>query len=184
MGCHECCETTEDTIFLDPYDIYMLEKATRKPFEEMLENEIALRVSDGLIVPTLNKKETGSCVFLSDSFRCGIHGFRPGFCRLFPLGRIWNEDGSFDYFIQVHECPYENKGEIEISKWLSCENLKMYESFIRAWHAITSDIKALLEVPDEGRSLKAANMKMLNEYFVKPYDTHKDFYSQFYSRGI
>lgn len=182
-GCHECCETTEDTIFLDPFDIYMLSKATGKTFTEMLESEITLKVTEGLIVPTLNKKKKGPCVFLSPDFKCEIHEYRPGFCRLFPLGRIWNEDGSFDYFIQVHECPCEDKGAIPVREWLSVDEIDKYEGFVRAWHTLTHDIKELsLQANDA--ALKASNMKMLQAFFIEPYDTEKDFYSQFYSRGF
>ncbi len=182
-GCFECCENTEDTIFLDPYDVYMLSKATGKTFTEMLECEIVLNVSEGLVVPTLSKIKDGPCLFLSSDKRCKIHESRPGFCRLFPMGRIWNDDGSFDYFVQVHECPCMDKGEIKVSDWLSIDEIDKYEGFVRAWHEITQDIKNLASLPDSA-ILKASNMKMLQAFFIEPYDTEKDFYSQFYSRGL
>ena len=181
-GCTECCRVTEDTIFLDPFDIYNLEKATGKTFEEMLETIITLRVSEGLIVPVLMKRAEGPCVFLNAEGRCGIHDHRPGFCRMFPLGRIWNEDGTFDYFLQIHECPRLGGEKVLISDWLGIEHIEAYEGFIRAWKEVSESIKLLIGSND--KALKSANMRLLNEYFIKPYDTKKDFYSQFYSRGI
>ncbi len=181
-GCTECCRVTEDTIFLDPFDIYNLEKATGRTFEEMLETIITLRVSEGLIVPVLMKRAEGPCVFLSAEGRCGIHYHRPGFCRMFPLGRIWNEDGTFDYFLQIHECPRLGGEKVLISDWLGIEHIEAYEGFIRAWKEVSESIK--LSTGSNDKALKLANMRLLNEYFIKPYDTKNDFYSQFYSRGI
>ena len=182
-GCSECCRVTDDTIFLDPFDIYSLEIATGKSFEEMLETIITLKVSEGLIVPVLLKNSKGSCVFLNPEGRCNIHGNRPGFCRMFPLGRIWNENNTFDYFVQVHECPREPKTDVVIKDWLGIDDIKAYEGFIRAWHDMAGSVKAISSSGSE-TALKSANMKLLNEFFIKPYDTSKDFYSQFYSRGI
>ena len=46
-----------------------------------------------------NEKE--ACYFLNEEGRCSIHSFRPGICRLFPLGRFYEEEG-FRYFLQIH----------------------------------------------------------------------------------
>jgi hypothetical protein len=101
---------------------------------------------------------------------------------MFPLGRIWNEDGTFDYFLQIHECPHLGGEKILISDWLGIDQIDSYEGFIKAWKEVSESIK--LSSGSSDKALKSANMRLLNEYFIKPYDTKKDFYSQFYSRGI
>ena len=98
MGCHSCCEGMEDTIVLDPYDIYRLTKNLDLDFTRLMQGRIALHVEEGLILPHLAMdEETGACSFLNEEGRCSIHAHRPGICRLFPLGRIY-EDGGFSYF--------------------------------------------------------------------------------------
>ena len=94
-GCHDCCCGMGDSIVLDPYDIYQMNKHLGVKFEELLNHKISLHAEEGLILPNLKMqgKEDG-CAFLNEKGRCTIHAFRPGFCRLFPLGRIY-EDGSF-----------------------------------------------------------------------------------------
>ncbi|MBP5151938.1 MAG: YkgJ family cysteine cluster protein, partial [Lachnospiraceae bacterium] len=92
-------------------------------------------------------------------------------------------DGTFDYFLQVHECPREPKTEVLVKDWIGINEIDAYEAFIRAWHDISDSVKALSGINDD-RALKSANMKLLNEYYIKPYDTTRDFFSQFYSRGI
>lgn len=93
-----------DSIILDPYDMDQLYRGTGLKPEELLLRAADLSVVDGIILPHL--KMTGKrdcCPFLSGEGRCRIHAFRPGFCRLFPLGRLY-EDGSFSYFLQTKEC--------------------------------------------------------------------------------
>jgi len=176
VGCSECCEVTDDTIFLDPYDVYMLSKGLSKTFEVLINTYIDFTVSDGVITPYLKKNEkTKACMFLSDQKDCSIHGFRPGFCRLFPLGRIYDDNGDFSYFIQIHECPYPNKTKVKVKKWLGIENLSKYEEYIRTWHSVTAMLSQL-------NGDKEENMKLLNIFFVTPYDTDSDFYSQFEKR--
>ncbi len=180
VNCFECCKFTDDTIHLDPLDIYNLSKATNKVFNEMLDLYVGLSVVDGVITPfLLKKKDSGSCVFLSSS-RCMIHDLRPGFCRLFPLGRIYEDDGSFKYFIQVHECPYESKKPVRVSDWLSCDEPKKYEAFIRNWHFVIKTVSN--DFKDEPGALKEANMNLLNIFFLQSYDLNASFYEQFNHR--
>lgn len=182
-GCSECCRVTDDTIHLDPYDVFSLSKKLSLSFNDMLGKYIDLTVVDGVITPFLKKTEGSSvCSFLSSEGRCTIHDARPGFCRLFPLGRIYEEDGTFKYFIQVHECPYPNKSKVKVSKWLGIPRLSKYEEFICKWHEITSNIsECVAENPDLA---KAANMKMLEVFFASGYDTEGDFYSQFEGKEL
>lgn len=180
-GCSECCKVTEDTIHLDPYDICQLTNGIGKSFYELLsEGIISLTVIDGVITPYLNKTETGSCVFLSEAGRCNIHSLRPGFCRLFPLGRIYNEDNSFDYFIQVHECPYPNKTKIKVSKWLGIPNIKEYEKYISKYHELTKKI-SLAFISESEEEIRKMNTVFLSVLFANPY-SFDNFYDDFYNR--
>ena len=86
-GCGACCRGMGDTIVLDPYDIWQLTAGTGKPFQALLGNCLDLHVEEGVILPHLMmRKDTESCTFLGPDGRCTIHAFRPGICRLFPLG--------------------------------------------------------------------------------------------------
>ena len=135
-GCSLCCHVTADTILLDPYDIYNLQKATGRVFTELYGSILAFGQGDGLILPHLKVNDESGCPLLDEKGRCSIHDFRPGFCRLFPLGRIY-ENGGFKYYIQVKECPYPNKSKVKIKNWLGIERLKDYETYILDWHERT-----------------------------------------------
>lgn len=179
-NCSNCCEVTDDTIHLDPYDIWMLGLATGKNFEELLSSGIVnITVVDGVITPYLCKSPNSECVFLKDK-RCSIHTHRPGFCRLFPLGRVYHEDGSFSYIIQIHECPYPLKTKIKVKNWLGIDNIKAYEDYIIKWHNITKSISDAADCA-EPEMLKSMNMNLLNKFFITPYKSD-NFYQEFNDR--
>ena len=114
QGCSVCCKTVGESILLDPFDIYEMTSHLGVSVQELLAAKLELHVVDGLILPNIKTENSeGGCGFLDEDGRCNIHSFRPGFCRMFPLGRYY-EKNSFHYIIQVHECPYKEKKEVRV----------------------------------------------------------------------
>lgn len=180
-GCFSCCQGMEDTIILDPYDIYRLVKNLNLSFEVLLGKSIELGLVDGVILPHLKMSGTSSkCVFLNDEGRCSVHSFRPAFCRLFPLGRIY-ENGSFAYFLQVNECVKTNRTKVKISKWLEEADLKKYEKFVNDWHDLLIVLGNAIQNSDNDDFIKSVNMNMIKNFYMHPYETGEDFFEQFYS---
>lgn len=181
-GCSSCCRDMGSSIVLDPYDIYRMSSELGWSFEEMMAKCLEFNMVDGLILPNLRMVEgKNQCTFLSDEGRCRIHTARPGICRLFPLGRIY-ENGSFQYFLQVHECKKTSRTKMKISKWLETPRLKQYEQFISQWHYYLKTLQQqIMECQDE-TYIRQTNMQVLNQFFVQPYDTGEDFYTQFAHR--
>ena len=182
-GCSECCHEMDDTIVLDPYDIYMLKKATGMGFEQLLgAGKISLRVVDGIIAPhILMQPDTKACGFLSPEGRCTVHEFRPGFCRLFPMGRIYEND-SFSYFLQINECSYGTKNKIKLKKWLGIPSLGEYEKYILHYHNLLKSFMARFSEDTSDEVIKSVNMLVLNSLFKEPYNVDEEFYSQYYER--
>lgn len=180
-GCSECCRMVEDTILLDPYDIYQLEQVLKIGFEELMAAYVELRVVDGMIQPHIKMHPEEGCVFLSREGRCTIHNYRPGFCRMFPMGRIYQEQG-FKYFLQVHECSYPNKTKVKLRKWLGIPALDSYEQYIRDWHGLVQEVTGIIENAENQGLIKKLNMYLLYQFYVNQYDAEKDFYPQFYAK--
>jgi Predicted Fe-S-cluster oxidoreductase len=178
-GCSECCHNVGESIILDPWDVYMLETYLSCGFEGLLGKYLELKVFQGVILPYLLLDEKDGCHFLNEEERCSIHGFRPGFCRLFPLGRIY-ENGSFSYFLQTQECKKERRTKVKISKWLGIPNLASYEKYICQWHYLVKDVQELAKQM-EGKELKEWNLYLLQAFFAVPYE-EGDFYMQFQKR--
>ncbi len=155
MGCSECCRGMGTSIILDPWDIFHLCRGEACSLGE-------------------------ACSFLNGEGRCEIHGFRPGFCRLFPLGRIY-EGGIFRYFLQVQECPKENKGKVKVKKWLDMPDIRKYEQFVNDWHSYLKQREQW--VGKDPEQIKPLSMELLRRFYLAPYDLGRDFYEQFYERA-
>lgn len=181
-GCHACCEEMGESILLDPYDVWRLCKATGKDFEMLLQKEIELHVVEGLILPNLAMAgEKEQCTFLNEAGRCSIHNNRPGLCRVFPLGRIY-EDAEIRFFLQPNACQKTDRTKIKVSKWLDTPEWKKNEQFLLAWHSLRKRMEEHICNAQDEQTTKTINMFMLNLFFIKPYDTGIDFYGQFDER--
>lgn len=194
MGCSSCCRDMGQSIWLDPYDVYHLTKGTNKSFEQLLEKEIELHVEDGLILPNIRmivetmpdakrpiREAEPRCSFLNAEGRCSIHGYRPGFCRLFPLGRNYDGD-KLSYFLLEGACEVPNKTKMKVDKWLNIPRIREYEGFLVKWHGLTKALRAFyVDAPENEAVMKAVNMQFLQIFYLTPYD-EKDFYPQFEER--
>ena len=133
-GCHACCTGMGTSVVLDPFDAYRMTAGTGKTFEALLAGPLELNVVDGIILPNLKMAgEEEACSFLDQNGRCRIHAYRPGICRLFPLGRIYG-DGGFKYFLQVYECAKETRAKVKVKKWIDMPEPKRYDEFVCTWH--------------------------------------------------
>ena len=170
------------SIVLDPLDIYNLTLGLCMSFEELLAGAIELNVIDGVILPNLKMtNENEQCYFLDKNGRCSIHSFRPGICRLFPLGRYY-ENGSFKYFLQIHECKHPNKTKIKVKKWIDIEDLQKNQEFVIKWHDFVEDIQNHLSLIGDDDLLKKIDMFILQQFYMERYNKTEDFYSQFDAR--
>lgn len=181
-GCSACCRGMGKSIVLDPLDVYRLTAGLGVAMQELLADKLELNVVDGIILPNL--KMTGAeecCAFLNEEGRCSIHEYRPGICRLFPLGRYY-ENGSFQYFLQNRECPYPNPTKVKVSKWIDTPNLARNQEYINSWHYFLLEMAEWLAGSEDEELAKKVNLFLLQLFFLKPYDTEADFYEQFYQR--
>lgn len=181
-GCSACCHGMGTSIVLTPLDIYRLEKELNASLGELMTKGVELNLADGVILPNLAMRgEKEACAFLNDSGRCTIHGARPDICRLFPLGRIYEEKG-FRYFLQVYECEKKDRLKVKVKKWIDIPDPARHDKFISDWHAYLKKQEEILENDSSDESRKAVSMGILNTFYVRNYDRTKDFYEQFYER--
>ena len=181
-GCSDCCQGMGDTVILDPLDVHRLCAGLKKSPEELLGSVVELGITDGNILPHLAMRgEQERCVFLNTEGRCSIHDIRPGFCRLFPLGRYYTEDG-FKYILQIHECKKKNRSKIKVKKWLDTPDLKQYEKFVLDGHNFLLDVQEVFYETEDETLVKNLNMYVLSRFYYTPYKEEEDFYPQFYVR--
>lgn len=179
-GCFACCTGMGQSIILDPLDVARLEWGLQMTFEELLVEKLELNVVDGVILPNI-KMQPGKdcCGFLNDQHRCSVHPFRPGICRLFPLGRYY-ENRDFKYFLQVHECKNENRTKVKVKKWIGVSDIKAYEDYIRRWHFFLVDAgEYLAQHPEQ---MKDLSMQILTQFYLIPFMDEAKFYEEFNKR--
>lgn len=185
QGCSSCCHGMGSSIILDPLDIHRISMGLKKSFDELLNEYIELNIVDGLILPNLKMAgEKEACAFLDNNGRCSIHPIRPGICRIFPLGRYY-ENHSFRYFLQVHECPKPNKSKVKIRKWIDTEDTKRYEKYVSDWHYYLKELQDYVQQsnPENIDSIvRQLSLFILNQFYRNPFMPEEDFYSQFYTR--
>ena len=179
-GCSDCCRTMTDTILLDPWDIRQMKQVTGLDFDRLLEKHITLTVADGLITPVMAMAEDGACTFLDGNGRCTIHTSRPGFCRLFPLGRYYDDGGDFRYFLQAKECP-KPRVKTRVSKWLGIDDLPRYEEYVRQWHAFIKQVQHLIDGESE-KLQKQVCLYLVQLFYRRDWEEEPGFYEQFEQR--
>ena len=194
-GCGNCCRGMGDTIVLDPWDAAQLSEGLGRPFASMLEREVDLHAEEGLILPHLRmQEETDACAFLQTDGKCAVHPFRPGICRLFPLGRQFGE-GQVRYFFPESECPSAGRVKTQISRWLEipggAAGLKRYEAYKLQWHDFTARMKDILaaaaqeeaeEGTDGSERVRQINVLFLQQIYMRPYSL-ESFYDSFEERS-
>lgn len=182
QGCSQCCRGMGKSIILDPLDCYRIAKGLGKELAELIGSVVELNVVDGVILPNLRMVgEAETCAFLNTDGRCNIHADRPGICRLFPLGRYY-ENGSFRYFLQTGECTRKARSKVKVSKWIDTPQTACYEEFVNTWHYLLNQVEHLVLESKDEVFCKNLNMFLLNTFYLTPYETGRDFYGQFEER--
>ena len=177
-GCSDCCRGMGESIILDPYDAFRMSAGLGRPFADFLEKEVELNVVDGVILPNLKMcgfKE--ACAFLNEQGRCSIHAYRPGICRIFPLGRYY-ENGSFRYFLQTGECGVA-RSKVKVGKWIDTPDQRQNREFVTAWHYLLNEAERILTQEQDDQRKKEINMTLLQMFYFTAYDETIDFYKQF-----
>ncbi len=181
VGCHKCCTDMGNSIILDPYDVWRLRSGLGKSLQQLLEEgKVQLNVVDGCILPNLRMASGGeqACVFLDERGRCGIHPYRPGVCRLFPLGRYY-EKGDFKFFLQTGECVEKNRTKIRVSKWIDTPEQGRNHDFLCRWHDLLNRAEEAVAGQEDGEFSKTLNISLLNTFYFEEFSSEQDFYKIF-----
>lgn len=184
-GCFKCCTGMGNSVILDPWDVYRLQQGIGKGLPQLLsEGAAELNVVDGVILPNLKMAGRAErCVFLNKEGRCSIHNVRPGICRLFPLGRYY-EDNDFRYFLQIRECPAPNRSKVKVAKWIDTPDQNRNHDFLCRWHGLLNRMEEIVAGQEDSEQAKQLNLAMLQIFYMEIYETEADFYEQFEKRAV
>ena len=88
-GCSACCRGMGSSILLDPLDAARLSIGTNKTFEGMVNEEIELTMTDGVILPALRLSgEEESCPFLNEKGALQHSRVPPGHLPDLSFGKV------------------------------------------------------------------------------------------------
>ncbi len=181
-GAAACCHGMGASIILDPFDIYRLTTELGKSFEELLTDRIELHVVDGIILPNLRMVgEEEHCAFLNQNGKCDIHTSRPGICRIFPLGRYY-DNHDFHYFLQQNECSHNSRTKVKVEKWIDTPDFAENKRFLLDWHYFLNDAEEIVRTAADDKLVKNLNMYLLSTFYIRRYHQEDSFYKQFAER--
>lgn len=179
-GCHACCHDVGDLVVLTPFDIYEIVSHLNLSFDELLINKLEMRESNKISLPHLKMHGTAKrCSFLNEEGRCIIHACRPNICRLFPLGRVYEEQ-DFKYFLQVGSCTKENLKEVSVKEWIGIKNYQENKRFILEWHHLLKALAFRMKFVGNNSEREAINKYLLDTFYRMPCKEEENFYSVFY----
>lgn len=180
-GCYTCCHKVGDLVELTPFDAYEIVQHLGIPFDKLLNNKLALQKNNKLMLPYLKMEgETEQCSFLNKEGRCSIHGHRPNICRLFPLGRVYEND-DFKYFLQVDTCVMKNLKEIKVSDWIGIANYDENKQFLLAWYKVLKALQFRLKFVYDEAELENIQKFVLDTFYNIEVREDESFYDAFYS---
>lgn len=179
QGCSACCHGVGDLVELTPYDVYEMTRRLNLSFEDLLDEHLALRLENGLLLPHLGMQGPDEkCSFLDADGRCTIHSARPGICRLFPLGRVYEQD-SFRYFLQAGACVKPRLEKVKIKKWIGIQHYAANKAFIVAWYQLLKALAFRVKFIREEEALHGFRQEVLQSFYrIGP--EVEDFYAEFY----
>ena len=176
-GCSDCCKDVGDLVVLTPFDIYEMTTYLNTDFDKLLGDKILLRENNKITLPYLKMQdENKNCSFLDKNGRCTIHSKRPNICRLFPLGRAY-QDNDFKYFLQVDNCPKEELKDVKVADWINIENYNENKKFILEWYKFIKALTFRLKFVRDEKEIAHINEILLDNFYRVKIDN--DFYKSF-----
>lgn len=178
-GCSACCHGVGDLVVLTPFDVYELVSHLNVSVDELLADKLELLENNKIVLPHLKMYgDSKRCSFLNEEDRCIIHGHRPNICRLFPLGRVYEED-DFKYFLQVGNCLKPTLEKVKVKEWIGIENYGENKAFILAWHRLLKALTFRLKFVRDAKELDTINKYLLDTFYRMTLKDGEDFYSAF-----
>ena len=176
-GCSDCCKDVGDLVVLTPFDIYEITNYLNMDFDKLIGDKIVLRENNKIVLPYLKMQEKNkNCSFLDEKGRCTIHLKRPNICRLFPLGRAY-QDNDFKYFLQVDNCPKDELKDVKVSQWINIENYNENKKFILEWYKFIKALTFRLKFVRDEKEIAHINEILLDNFYRVKIDN--DLYKSF-----
>lgn len=140
--CRDCCRQIEDSIMLEPMDLYRLGRHLREKGEQVegIEDVISRYAHPSLLdgnfpVMLLNTVGTDAvqvCAFLKAGC-CSVYEARPRVCHMYPFSAKPAESGGgFQYFLCTERTHHFTGSAVQVKDWFRQNFSKEARAFLRA----------------------------------------------------
>lgn len=181
-GCSACCHHVGDLVVLTPYDVYEMTRCLQQTYDELIDEKIVLREENKIELPYLKMQEVSErCSFLNEANRCVIHSHRPNICRLFPLGRVYEQD-DFKYFLQINSCLKPKLDKVKVRQWIGITDYEKNKVFILIWHQLIKALSFRLKFVRDEEELRKINAYLIDMFYRQPIAEGEDFYEVFHQK--
>ena len=145
-GCNLCCSMND--IALYPFDIMLLCNHLNLTTKEFHLRCTRFEFDSEARVLRCYLTTTPECVFFDNADACKVYDSRPVRCRLFPVGRIFNRDGSIQYYLPRERCQgFESGHKFSIHDWIDKSGVKEKDELIREWNHFINELKNNKSLP-------------------------------------
>ncbi|SHJ58061.1 hypothetical protein SAMN02745136_00445 [Anaerocolumna jejuensis DSM 15929] len=175
----QCCKNN-DTIILNPFDIFRIAKHFNQPISEVIKDNCEYYHGSDSRLPIMSiRRRTGdgSCRFLRMG-KCTLHGTcKPISCRIYPLGRYHmpGSDEGYMYFLQQITCG--GKETQTVRDWIDADTIGEIDRMSLAWGKAVLELSTYLRSINNPEHLKMAQRAVMIATYVS-YDTDIDFVEQ------
>ncbi len=181
-GCSACCHDVGDLVVLSPYDMYRIISEEKLNYEAVEKNHIEWTTSNKVTLPYLKMVgKAKRCSFLDENSRCIIHSNRPNICRLFPLGRVYENKG-FKYFLQVNSCTKKELGEVKVNEWIDVRNHEENKEFLIIWHDFIKAFTFKMKFVYDENECKRLNKFVKDTFYKDVFNSEEEFYKDFFDK--
>lgn len=182
-GCSACCHGVGELVYLNPFDVFSIRKATGLTFDALLSDMLVLRPNGKLFQPHLGMHgESEACRFLSTEGRCTIHEHRPSICRLFPLGRVYDDQRDFKYILLKDACVKPKLDKIKLSKWINIDDYEANKTFLLEWYRLNKALAFRMKFVREQPEIDAINELLFETFYRIEASDASGFYALFHEK--
>ncbi len=143
-GCKECCSMNDVALY--PFDIMQICQRLNITSHEFHQRYSRFWFDSKAKVLRCYLKTSPVCVFFDEG--CKIYDSRPARCRLFPLGRMFNQDDTIQYYIPKEKCiGFDSKQKHTIQSWLDSCGIKEKDFMIKEWTQFIIEMKNNPKLP-------------------------------------
>ena len=183
--CGKCCMHAEDSIMLEPPDIFRLTRFLKTHDDSIVGPEDVLDryahpvvIGEGFPVFVLNTAGTEqSCTFLKED-RCAVYAARPRVCRLYPFGvGPGSRSRDFKYYLCTEQTHHFGSGSVKAGDWISANFPKEEREYLKADYDLLVTIGRAVRNMGEERFRKHLFQFLYYRYYN--YDPQQPFLSQY-----